>query len=256
MQPTLALTFFILHSLFVSAHIPYLDPRNSHNSFASAFQFPDCLYSRAVCTTTNCPPPVRLSNSTSLRPRHDGRRGKRWSKQSWSKVFIPAGQDIHFEFGVPHLPALEFPTFYPTVSLIGDCIPAPSCKGFPDPKPQQIEWPSSDLPSGYHPKALQFNLADPGYQPTKFYESHLEATFLSYLNITVPVTCGGDVYIVVETNEKRIVEFYVAVGEKEGFPSFGSSMGIATTEQAKRWANGANSKVGTYCKKAGIWDRE
>ncbi|EPS44846.1 hypothetical protein H072_1170 [Dactylellina haptotyla CBS 200.50] len=247
---------FLLVSHLTSAHLPYLDPDNSHGSYYTAFQFPDSLYSRALCTTTTCPPPNHQYNRTSYYTNYGGYQ-KPWSKESWSKVYVRAGECLHFEFGVPHIPALEYPVFRPTVYLLGSCLPP--CAVFGYPAPYEIEYPPFDLPYGYTYntlKALRFNLADPGYQPAKFYEPHLDSTFLSYLNYTVPIGCDGDVYIIVETHEKRIVEYYVAVGEKEGFPPYGSTEGIASVQETQAWANGDNPKVGEYCRKRGYWERE
>ncbi|KAK6513505.1 hypothetical protein TWF281_005129 [Arthrobotrys megalospora] len=242
---------FFLSPLLTSAHVPYLDDYNIHNSYGSAFAFPDNIYSRALCTTTRCPPRTFQRNSTSS---HTGGYRKLWSPESWSKVYLQAGENLHFEFGVPHIPALEYPSFRPTVYLLGKCLPSPDVFGHP--KPQEIEYPSFDLPPNYHFKALRFHLADPIWEPTKFHERHLGATFLSYLNYTVPVGCDGYVYIVVETYEKRVVEFYVAVGKKDEFPPYENTDGIASIEDTKAWADGDIPGVGRYCQKKGIWERE
>lgn len=245
----LLLATLVLSPILTSAHIPYLDNYNVHNSYASAFQFADNVYSRALCTTTRCPPRFYQDNSTIAY----GYR-KRWSKESWSKVYLHAGETLHFEFGVPHIPALEYPPFRPTVYLIGECLPSPEIFGSPG--PQELEYPYFDLPAGYSLGALRFHLADPIWEPKKVYEQHLDATFLEYLNYTVPVECDGYVYIVVESYEKRITEYYVAVGEKDEFPPYESTYGIASTADAKAWANGDNHEVGKYCKRSGVWERE
>ncbi|KAK6530081.1 hypothetical protein TWF694_003453 [Orbilia ellipsospora] len=247
----LPFTIFLIGSHFVSAHIPYLDLYNSHNSYTSAFTFPDSLYSRALCTTTACPPRSYQYNRTSY---YSSYQRKSWSKQTWSKVYVQAGDCLHFEFGIPHLPALEYPVFRPSVYLLGNCLPPSEIFGYP--APQEIPFPSFDIPYGYAPQALQFDLGNQAYEPVKFYEPQLDATFLSYLNYSVPVGCDGEVYIIVETGEKRIVEYYVAVGEKEGFPPYGSVMGIASVNETKAWANGEDARVGTYCKRQGYWERE
>jgi len=119
-----------------------------------------------------------------------------------------------------------------------------------------MELPAFDLPYelGLPPKVLRFHLADPGFQPTMFHERHLDGTFASYLNYTAPVTCDGYIYIVVESRETRIAEYYVAVGEKEGFPPSGEP-GIASIEEARDWAQGKNPAVGTYCKRRGYYER-
>ncbi|EWC43719.1 hypothetical protein DRE_07471 [Drechslerella stenobrocha 248] len=243
-----ASSFVLISSLLASAsaHLPYLDPTNAHNSFATAFEFPDNEYSRALCTTTSCPPPHFQGNRTVQSHR------SRWSKQSWSKVYVGAGEKLHFEFGVPHLPALEYPSFRPTVYLVGQCLP--SCEVFGYPEPQPLESAPFDMP--YHLKALRFYLPDPVWEPTKFYESHLDATFLNYLDYTVDMECEGDVYIVVEWHEKRVVEYYVAVGETDEFPANGNGAGIASLAAAKKWAQGHNPNVGKFCRKRGIWERE
>ncbi|KAF3928718.1 hypothetical protein AA313_de0206217 [Arthrobotrys entomopaga] len=247
----LLFTVLLIGSHLGCAHIPYLDPYNSHNSYASAFNFPDNLYSRALCTTTACPPRSYQYNSTSSYGNY-GR--KPWSKQTWSKVYVRASDCLHFEFGTPHLPALEYPVFRPSIYLLGNCLPPSQVFGYP--VPEEIPFPSFDLPYGYAPQVLRFDLGKPGYDPVKFYEPTLESTFLSYLNYTVPVVCDGEVYIVVEVGEKRIVEYYVAVGEKEGFPPYGSVMGIGSVNETRAWADGDNPKVGMYCPRRGYWERE
>ncbi|KAF3940343.1 hypothetical protein ABW19_dt0201822 [Dactylella cylindrospora] len=237
------LFFFALLSIspfLALAHLP---------SYGSAFKFPDNIYSRALCTTTTCPPRYYQHNKTSIygSPSY-------YSKQSWSKVYLKGGESLHFEFGVPYLPALEYPAFRPTIYLIGYGLP--DCEAFGYPKPQVLEYPTFDLPYGYYPKVLRFHLPDPVYEPAIYYERHLDATFANYLNYTVPVECDGDVYIVVESNEKRIVEYFVAVGETEGFPTGGSTTDIASVEDTKYWAQGKNPSVGGYCKRRGYYERE
>ncbi|KAK6332648.1 hypothetical protein TWF730_004308 [Orbilia blumenaviensis] len=251
LQRILLLTAFAISPLLTSAHTPYLDEYNVHNSYGSAFEFSDNIYSRALLTTTRCPPRFYQDNGTY--PSYTSGYRKRWSAESWSKVYVHSGESLHFEFGVPHIPALEYPEFRPTVYLVGKCLPSQHAFGYP--KPQELEHPSLDLPRSYKFKALRFHLADPIWQPTKFDEKHLDATFLVYLNYTVPVECDGNVYIVVEAYEKRIVEYYVAVGQREGFP-YESTDGIASLAATKAWASGDEPGVGRYCKRRGFWERE
>lgn len=238
----------LLTPRLVSAHLPYLDPYNSHSSFGSAFEFKDNVYSRALCTTTTCPPQYYQHNKTS----YYGSQSY-YSRYSWSKVYVGFGESLTFDFGLPYLPSLEYPPFRPTVYLIGDCLPG--CEAFGYPKPQVLEYPTFDLPYGYYPKILRFHLADPGYQPTVFFEERLEVNLANYLNYTVPVTCAGTVFIVVESREKRIVEYYVAVGAKDGIPP-GGDPDIDSLYEARHWAQGKNPAVGSYCKRKGYYERE
>ncbi|KAK6332841.1 hypothetical protein TWF696_002863 [Orbilia brochopaga] len=248
------IAFLSLFLSYATAHLPYLDSQNSHNSIHTAFSFPDNVYSRALLTTTTCPPRFYPhGNKTHTPP--SGTHTKPWSKYSWSKVDVRGDECLHFEFGVPHLPALEYPSFRPTVYLVGECLPSAAEFGYPG--PQTLEYPPFDLPYNLRgASALRFHLADPIWQPSKFYEPNLDATLLSYLNYSVPVTCSGEVYIVVETHEKRVVEYYVAVGEVEGLPAGGVPAGIATLAEAQAWAQGADKRVGRYCPRRGIWERE
>ncbi|KAJ6262690.1 hypothetical protein Dda_1246 [Drechslerella dactyloides] len=245
---------FILASVFLSlaaAHLPYLDAQNSHNSIHTAFSFPDNIYSRALLTTTTCPPRYyNHGNKTHTQPATA--RAKPWSRYSWSKVYVGGDECLTFEFGVPHIPALEYPSFRPTVYLVGECLPPARAFGYPEPQP--LEYPPFDLPSGYRATALRFHLADPIWEAEKIDEPRLDATLLSYLNYSVPVKCSGEVYIVVETHEKRVVEYYVAVGELEELPA--STAGVATLAEARAWAQGEDKRVGQYCPRRGIWERE
>ncbi|EGX50619.1 hypothetical protein AOL_s00075g45 [Orbilia oligospora ATCC 24927] len=256
LQKILFYTSLLLTPLLTTAHIPYLDSAGLHNSYTSAFQFHDNTYSRALCTTTYCPPRYFQPPSNSTNATRGGFKRPRWTGESWSKVFLSAGEDLHFEFGVPNIPALEFPSFRPTVYLLGRCLPSPRVFGHP--QPQFLENPGSqlDLPRGCKLKGLRFHLSDPGWEATKFYEKYIGATFLRYLDYTVPVGCDGEVYIVVKGWEKRVTEYYVSVGKEEQFPPYESTDGIAKVEDVKKWANGEVAGVGKFCQRRGIWERE
>ncbi|KAK6502784.1 hypothetical protein TWF481_007831 [Arthrobotrys musiformis] len=256
LRKILLCTTLLLTPLLTSAHIPYLDTYNLYNSYSSAFKFPDNVQSRALCTTTRCPPVYFLPPSNSTNSTGNGFKRPRWSGQSWSKVYLSAGENLHFEFGVPHIPALEFPSFRPTVYLLSKCPPSPHAFGHPE--PQYLEYPNNqlDISRRYRLKGLRFQLSDPGWQGRRFYERRIGATFLRYLNYRVPVECSGDVYIVVDGgSERRIAEFYVAVGTREG-PIGGDTQGVAGETEIKAWANGEEPGIGTYCQRRGIWEKE
>lgn len=248
----LILTLTLLtNALLISAHLPYLDPINTHSSYENPFVFPDNNYSRVLLSTTTCPPPYYQKNKTAYYYDYDAY----YSKQTWSKVHLTAGEPWHFEFGIPYLPSLEYPPFRPSVYLIGECLP--SCDSFGYPKPQQLNYIPFQMSYGYQNlKALRWFLPDPAFQPSIYYDRHLEAQLAIFMNYTVPVYCEGDYYIVVETSDKRVVEYFTAVGDKEGFPPGGDPTGIASLEEAQGWAQGENYDVGRYCKRQGYWERE
>lgn len=79
---------------------------------------------------------------------------------------------------------------------------------------------------------------------------------MRYLDYKVPVGCDGEVYIVVKGREKRITEYFVAVGGEKGGPRRGGTEGVASEGDVKEWAKGEVAGVGKLCEKRGIWEKE
>ncbi|KAK6339177.1 hypothetical protein TWF718_008600 [Orbilia javanica] len=256
LQKIFLYTSLLITPLLTSAYVPYVDDNNVHNSYSTAFEFPDNTYSRALCTRTRCPPLYFQPLSNATNATRGSFKRPQWSGESWSKVYLKAGEDLSFGFGVPHIPALEFPSFRPDVYILGKCLPPP--RAFGRPRPQLLDFPSNqlDIPHGCGLQGLKFHLSDPGWRPTEFFEKDLEATLLKYLEYKVPVGCDGEIYIVVKALEKRITEHYVSIGGSGGWPPYESTDGVAKMSDAKAWAKGQAPGIGKFCQRRGFWEKE